>query len=401
MTFRAKQPSAPRHRSTHDQEARQRLYVTIGFIAVIAAAIGILIAAVAVSYYNDHLQPVVTVDGQDVSRDAYVKRAEIELFRITEAEKRVREALSAGEVSQDNATTQLQLLSQQRDERHSLRPRSMPSVDEILLAKIRGRRGNYGLRCRRRGCPRSRGLPARAAQDACHLRAARGRRRPGFPRPTPSRPLRGRPPSAPWPSCSRGAPTSGLSQPSTAPTSARRTAACMARWPTNPTDRRRLGQGALRPARRWHDGGHRGRRWHLPHRPRDRDHAGPRGPQLQVGHRAGPRPGRPTRRPWSGWCPPGEARRAAGRHCHQEPRGADPRLRDPHRGRRHEEEARAAHILYSPNDDPGRRRRTWPTDDPAWAAAKAEAEAAVAKLESTPTDARNRGLRRPRQDRER
>ena len=92
MTFRAKQPSAPRHRSTHDQEARQKLYVTVGFIAVIAAAIGILIAAVAVSYYNEHLRPVVTVDGQDVSRDAYIRRAEIELFRITEAEKRVREA---------------------------------------------------------------------------------------------------------------------------------------------------------------------------------------------------------------------------------------------------------------------------------------------------------------------
>ena len=139
MTFRAKQPSTPRHRSTHDQEARQKLYVTIGFIAVIAAAIGILIAAVAVSYYNDHLQSVVTVDGQDVSRDAYVKRAEIELFRVTEAEKRVREALAAGEVSQENANTQLQQLSQQRDGVGQTALDGL--VDEILLAKYAAEEG--------------------------------------------------------------------------------------------------------------------------------------------------------------------------------------------------------------------------------------------------------------------
>ncbi len=136
MTFRAKQPSAPRHRSTHDQEARQRLYVTIGFIAVIAAAIGILIAAVAVSYYDAHLQPVVTVDGQNVSRDAYVERAKIELFRVTEAEKRVREALAAGEVSQENANAQLQQLAQQGDSSAIAQTALDALTDDILLTKL-------------------------------------------------------------------------------------------------------------------------------------------------------------------------------------------------------------------------------------------------------------------------
>ncbi|HEY8168052.1 MAG TPA: peptidylprolyl isomerase [Candidatus Limnocylindrales bacterium] len=138
MTFRAK-TNAPKHRSTHDQEARQRLYVTVGFVAVIAAAIGILIAAVAVSYYNEHLQSVVTVDGQDVSRDAYVERVDIELFRITEAEKRVREALASGEVSSDNATTQLQLLAQQREQVGQTALDGL--IDEILLAKYAAAEG--------------------------------------------------------------------------------------------------------------------------------------------------------------------------------------------------------------------------------------------------------------------
>ena len=146
MTFRAKQPGTPRHRSTHDQEARQRLYVTVGFIAVIAAAIGILIAAVAVSYYNEHLQSVVTVDGQNVSRDAYVKRAEIELFRITEAEKRVREALAAGETSQENAANQLQLLAQQRDAVGPDRARRARRRDPP--GEVRGRGWHLRLGCR-------------------------------------------------------------------------------------------------------------------------------------------------------------------------------------------------------------------------------------------------------------
>jgi parvulin-like peptidyl-prolyl isomerase len=56
-----------------------------------------------------------------------------------------------------------------------------------------------------------------------------------------------------------------------------------------------------------------------------------------------------------------------------------------------EEEARAAHILYSPNDDPNTASEL-PQDDPAWADAEADADAAVAKLVATAEGERNQAF---------
>jgi parvulin-like peptidyl-prolyl isomerase len=115
MTLRAKTGGGRPRRSSADNEARQKLLVTLGFIGVILTAVGILGAAVAASYYNDHLKAIATVDGVGITKDQLDKRAQIVLFTIDQGEKRVRESLAAGEVGQDLATQQLQQLSQQRD----------------------------------------------------------------------------------------------------------------------------------------------------------------------------------------------------------------------------------------------------------------------------------------------
>jgi len=116
MTLRARPTAGRSRRSSHDNEARQKLYVTIGFIAVIVIAVGILAGSVVVSWYNDHLKPVATVDGSAITRDQWLERTKIELFRIGEGEKRVRESLAAGQVGQDIASQQLELLDQQRQQ---------------------------------------------------------------------------------------------------------------------------------------------------------------------------------------------------------------------------------------------------------------------------------------------
>jgi parvulin-like peptidyl-prolyl isomerase len=115
MTLRARSGSTRPRRSNADNEARQKLLVTLGFIGVILTAVGILGAAVALTYYNDHLRAVATVDGTSITHDQLVKRAEIKFFNIGEGEKRVRESLAAGEVGKDVAAEQLQLLGKQRD----------------------------------------------------------------------------------------------------------------------------------------------------------------------------------------------------------------------------------------------------------------------------------------------
>src|SRR3990170_2166239 len=116
MTLRARPTAGRSRRSSHDNEARQKLYVTIGFIAVLVIAVGILAGSFVVSWYNDHLKPVAHVDGTAITRDQWLERTKIELFRIGEGEKRVRESLAAGQVGQDIASQQLELLDQQRQQ---------------------------------------------------------------------------------------------------------------------------------------------------------------------------------------------------------------------------------------------------------------------------------------------
>lgn len=383
MTFRAKQPGAPRHRSTHDQEARQKLYVTVGFVAVIAAAIGILIAAVAVSYYNEHLQSVVTVDGQNVSRDAYVKRAEIELFRITEAEKRVREALAAGEVSQDSATSQLQLLSQQRN---GVSQTALDAVvDEVLLAKYAAEEGI-------------------TASDA-DLEAAlvREAARPEL-RKTYAIFVR--------PEVDAGQDVPSAEQQAAARATAERALAeleggadfgAVAAKYSNDISKENGGlYGTLADTNPTDDA------WlkalfALPDDGTTEVVEGADG-TFRIGRVTEVTPARedPSFRAAVEQGPGLEAYKAAliGRVLQDK---LDEKLvaaatKSPVEQIRAseilieaggtEEEARAAHILYSPKDDPGG-AADLPADDAAWAAAKAEAEAAVAKLKATPADARN------------
>jgi parvulin-like peptidyl-prolyl isomerase len=386
MTFRAKQPGAPRHRSTHDQEARQRLYVTVGFIAVIAAAIGILIAAVAVSYYNEHLQSVVTVDGQNVSRDAYVKRGEIELFRINEAEKRVREALAAGEVSQENAANQLNLLTRQRDEVGQTALDAL--VDEILLAKYAA----------------AEGISASDADlDAALTREA-------------SRPeLRETYAIFVRPEVDAGADFPGPEQQAAAKATAERAlaelnggadfGAVAAKYSTDISKENGGLYGTLADTNPTDDA------WvkalfALPVDGTTEVVEGADG-TFRIGRVTEITPARedPSFRSAIDEGPGLEAYKAAliGRVLQDK---LDDKIvaaatKSPVEQVRAyeilieaggtEEEARAAHILYSPNDDPNAASEL-PADDPAWAAAKAEADAAVEKLLATPEDERNQAF---------
>src|SRR3972149_1538316 len=104
MTLRARPTAGRSRRSSHDNEARQKLYVTIGFTAALVLAGGTRAGSVVVSWYNDHLKPVAHVDGTAITRDQWLERTKIELFRIGEGEKRGGGAPAAGEGGQDIAS---------------------------------------------------------------------------------------------------------------------------------------------------------------------------------------------------------------------------------------------------------------------------------------------------------
>jgi parvulin-like peptidyl-prolyl isomerase len=110
MTFRAKPVSHKRRRTQWEGDARQQLYVTIGFIALIILALVILAGAVAVTYYNDHWRAIARVDGADISIDQWNDRQKVEKYRLAEADEQIRAAVSSGQLDSGTATQQLQLI---------------------------------------------------------------------------------------------------------------------------------------------------------------------------------------------------------------------------------------------------------------------------------------------------
>ena len=110
MTFRAKPVSPQRRRTQREGDARQQLYVTIGFIALIILALVILAGAVAVTYYNDHWRSIARVEGADISIDQWNDRKKVEEYRLAEVDDRIRTAVSSGQLDSTTASQQLQLI---------------------------------------------------------------------------------------------------------------------------------------------------------------------------------------------------------------------------------------------------------------------------------------------------
>ncbi len=74
MTFRAKPVVKRAHRSSWEGQDRRNLFLNIGFGLIVILAVGILVVAAGVTYYNDHLAPVGSINGQSVSKDEYRDR---------------------------------------------------------------------------------------------------------------------------------------------------------------------------------------------------------------------------------------------------------------------------------------------------------------------------------------
>jgi parvulin-like peptidyl-prolyl isomerase len=110
MTFRAKPVSHKRRLTQREGDARQQLYVTIGFIALIILALAILAGAVAVTYYNDHWRSIARVEGADISIDQWNDRQKVEEYRLAEVDDRIRTAVSSGQLDSSTASQQLQLI---------------------------------------------------------------------------------------------------------------------------------------------------------------------------------------------------------------------------------------------------------------------------------------------------
>lgn len=98
----------PQRVHREDPEERFARRVTLLFIGLIVAVVVIVVLAFVYDYYVGHLKPVATVGGTSITRDQWADRAKVEYQRLVEQEQSIREQISAGTLSPDEANVRLQ-----------------------------------------------------------------------------------------------------------------------------------------------------------------------------------------------------------------------------------------------------------------------------------------------------
>jgi parvulin-like peptidyl-prolyl isomerase len=120
MTFRARPVAKRPSRAGWDSDERRSALINGGFVLAIVVAIVILVGYGAWSYYSDHFGTAATVDGQVITRDDLRAREDIENFRITYTEQRIRDLQAQGRVSPSDAQSQLSFLQQRQSDVQSI-----------------------------------------------------------------------------------------------------------------------------------------------------------------------------------------------------------------------------------------------------------------------------------------
>jgi len=139
MTFRARPVAKRPSRAGWDSDERRSALINGGFVLAIVVAVLILVGYAAWSYYSDHFGTAATVDGQVITRDDLRAREEIESFRITYTQQRLRDLLAAGRVSQSDFQSQLSFLQQRQQSIQSIALERL--IDIKLQAELATKEG--------------------------------------------------------------------------------------------------------------------------------------------------------------------------------------------------------------------------------------------------------------------
>ena len=139
MTFRAKPVVKRDHRPAWETQDRRNFYLNLGFGLIVLLAVLILAIAAGLSWYNSHLAPVGSVDGEQITKDEFADRYKIETWRLDEAEARARTSVTAGHLTEAQGTSLQSSIQQQRQ--------SLPSttlerlIDTKYQAKLAAQQG--------------------------------------------------------------------------------------------------------------------------------------------------------------------------------------------------------------------------------------------------------------------
>ena len=113
MTIRVR--PADRGRSSRDPN-RRTLYMNVAFGVTVVVAILILVVVGVATWYDAHLAPVATVDGQTITKDQFIDRAQVEAFRLRQLSARVNAELAAGRLTAAQAQSRTSQITSALDD---------------------------------------------------------------------------------------------------------------------------------------------------------------------------------------------------------------------------------------------------------------------------------------------
>jgi parvulin-like peptidyl-prolyl isomerase len=97
-------------------DGRRNMLISAAFGGVVVVAILILVGAVAIGWYSDNFGEVASVNGQTIDRSEFRDRYRVETFRLDLALRRLRDDLQAGRISESDHDVQADILNERRQE---------------------------------------------------------------------------------------------------------------------------------------------------------------------------------------------------------------------------------------------------------------------------------------------
>lgn len=129
MTYRAKPVVRPR-RSFLDRPDRRNFLINLGFALVVVVALVVLALAAFLTWYDQHLASVASVNGQGITKDELQRRFDVESARLSIAQSRIQDEFNAGRLTADQRDSQVQFIEQRKEQ--------LPSValERLIDAKV-------------------------------------------------------------------------------------------------------------------------------------------------------------------------------------------------------------------------------------------------------------------------
>jgi parvulin-like peptidyl-prolyl isomerase len=139
MTLRARPVARRRGRAGWDSGERRNNLINLGFFLAIGLSILILLGYAAWSWYDDHFGAAATVNGQVITKDDLRARIKVESFRLEYVESRIQTLMAMGRIDPADAQQQIQFIQQRREQVANLSLERL--VDIALMTKLAGDNG--------------------------------------------------------------------------------------------------------------------------------------------------------------------------------------------------------------------------------------------------------------------